>query len=64
MLKSAVGRSRILRLTQFLLTGAMMTLPAQVMAQTSPIETITVTGAQEISPAVQEAPTIAPLDAI
>jgi iron complex outermembrane receptor protein len=64
MINSTTGNFSLLRLTQCFLSGAMITLPAQVMAQTSPLETIIVTGTQGISPAVQEAPTIAPLDAV
>ena len=64
MINSAAGKSRILRFTQLLLSGAMITLPAAAWAQTVPVETITVTGAREMSTAAQEAPTVAPLDAI
>ena len=64
MINSAAGKTRILHFTQLLLSSAMITLPAAAWAQTTPVETITVTGARETSTAAQEAPTVAPLDAI
>jgi len=62
-MKSVNGNFYSLRISQLLLSVAMVALPGAALAQTSPIETITVTGERSIT-ATGEAPTVAPLDAI
>src|SRR5580700_6183809 len=62
-MKSVAGNSFSFRMA-LLLSAAIIAVPGAALAQTSPIETITVTGEQNIPTAVGEAPTVAPLDAI
>ena len=62
-MKSLNCKTCSLRAAQLLLSVAMVALPGMAFAQTSPIETITVTGERSIM-AAGEAPTVAPLDAI
>jgi iron complex outermembrane recepter protein len=62
-MKSVAGNSTSFRMA-LLLSAAIIAVPGAALAQTSPIETITVTGQQNIPTAVGEAPTVAPLDAI
>src|ERR1700733_6503717 len=62
-MKSVAGNSFSFRMA-LLLSAAIVAVPGAALAQTSPIETITVTGQQNIPTAVGEAPTVAPLDAV
>ena len=62
MINISRGNSRILRLHQLLLSGAMIALPTALYAQTSPVETITVTATRDKAAAI--APSMAPLDAV
>lgn len=57
-----IFRSR--HFSSWLATASIIALPATAFAQTSPIETITVTGERTAPTAASEAPTVAPLDAV
>ena len=63
MMKTARGRFPSLRISQLLLSAAAIAIPGTALAQTSPIETIIVTGERSVT-AASEAPTAAPLDAV
>ena len=64
MIKFTNEKVGIYNLTSLLLSGAMMTLSSAALAQTSPVETITVSADRSQNTAASEAPSLAPLDAV